>query len=57
MSENYKSIFNPAIVRALLKKGHKIVDIKPDKGNKDKTIFIFEVNENFIKDLDSMLKH
>lgn len=34
-------IFNPAIVRKLLKSGFRIVDIKAHKDNSDKTVFVF----------------
>ena len=39
---NTKCIFTPFVARNLLKMGNPIVDIKPDKNNKDKTIFVFE---------------
>ena len=34
---NTKCIFTPFVARNLLKMGNPIVDIKPDKNNKDKT--------------------
>ena len=48
-----KSIFSPKLARHLLKRGHKIVDIKPDKrvDSKFKTIFIFEKTDSLIRDL------
>lgn len=51
MNKKYKSIFNPGVARALLKLGNNIVDIKADKQDCNKTIFIFEETEKFIKDL------
>lgn len=45
-----KLIFSNAIARHLIQKGHKVIDIKPHKENKDRTIFVFEVDENFEKD-------
>ena len=41
MDKEYISIFKPQRVRKLLKKGFNIYDIKPDKNNLDRTIFIF----------------
>lgn len=57
MNKKYKSIFTPGVARFLLKLGNPIVDIKPDKNNIDKTIFIFEENEKFLNDLASVEKH
>lgn len=51
----YKTIFSPSIARHLLKMGNKVTDIKPDRNNPIKTLFIFEVNEKFNRDLDSLL--
>lgn len=53
----YKSIFTAGVARYLLKLGNPIYDIKPDKKNKDKTIFIFEETEKFLSDLASVNKH
>lgn len=53
----YKSIFEPRIARFLLKLGNFIVDIKADKNNKDKTIFIFKKTEKLMSDLASVEKH
>ena len=52
----YKSIFTAGVARHLLKLGNPIYDIKPDKRNKDKTIFIFEETEKFVNDMDSVKK-
>lgn len=51
MNKKYKSIFTPGVARYLLKLGNPIIDIKPDKNNNDKTIFIFEETEKLINDL------
>ena len=50
----YKSIFTAGVARHLLKLGNPIYDIKPDKRNKDKTIFIFEETEKFVNDMASV---
>lgn len=52
-----KEIFTPYVARRLLKMGNKIVDIKPYKGNRDKTVFVFEVNDKFIEDMAVATKH
>lgn len=48
-----KSIFNPRTARALIKMGNVVIDIKPDKTNRDKTIFVFRNDEKFRKDLSA----
>lgn len=47
--KDYISIFKPKNARKLLKMGHAIVDIKADKNNNDRTIFIFK-NTNKLKE-------
>ena len=42
-------IFNMGVVRSLLKKGAKVIDVKPDRDNHDKTIVVFERDEAFEK--------
>ena len=53
----YKSIFTAGVARNLLKLGNPIYDIKPDKNNKNKTIFIFEETKKFMNDMASVKKH
>lgn len=50
-----KLIFSPAIAKRLLEKDNYIVGIKPDKFNKEKTIFAFEITDKFNKDLNEIL--
>ena len=44
-----KLIFNMGVVRSLVKKGAKVIDVKPDRDNHDKTIVVFERDEVFEK--------
>jgi hypothetical protein len=53
----YKSIFTAGVARYLLKLGNPIYDIKADKKNKNKTIFIFEETEKFKNDMASVERH
>lgn len=53
----YKSIFTAGVARHLLKLGNPIYDIKPDKKNNNKTIFIFEETDKFVKDMASVKKY
>lgn len=54
-----KLVFNAGVVRKLLKAGCRIIDIKADRDNKDKTVFVFERDEAFEKafsDINEELK-
>lgn len=48
-NENKKSklVFDAKVARALCKKNFHIVDIKPLRGEPDKTVFVFENTEEF----------
>lgn len=48
-NENKKSklVFDPRVARALCKKSFPIVDIKPLRGEPDKTVFVFANTEDF----------
>ena len=52
-----KCIFTPYVARRLLKMGNVIVDIKPRKEDRDKTIFVFEDTEKLKKDMVSATQH
>lgn len=52
--KEYISIFKPQIARRLLKLGNVICDIKADKNNTDKTIFIFKNTNKLKKDLATL---
>lgn len=56
MNKEYISIFKPQRVRKLLKKGFNIYDIKADKNNLDRTIFIFKNSEELQKELETLIK-
>ena len=40
-------IFDAKIARKLLKNGHVVIDIKPNRENTDKSVFVFENTEEF----------
>lgn len=46
-------IFNPKIARKLIKSGFILIDIKPHKENKDRTVFVFKRTESLLKELNS----
>ena len=44
-----KLIFNIGVARSLLRKNAKVIDVKPDRDNHNKTIVVFERDEAFEK--------
>lgn len=42
-----KLIFNAGTARALLKAGCQVVDVKPDRENPIKSVFVFKNDEKF----------
>lgn len=44
-----KLIFNMGVARSLLRKNAKVIDVKQDRDNHDKTIVVFERDEAFEK--------
>ena len=41
MSNDVKLIFTAKLAKYLLKQGYQIIDIKPNKDNPDRTVFVF----------------
>ena len=48
-------IFDAKIARKLLKMGFVVIDIKPNRENTDKSIFVFENTEEFQQTLTQIL--
>jgi len=42
MREEGKTIYSTKLARKLIKEGFKLLDVKPNKINPDRTVFIFE---------------
>lgn len=47
IQKEYKLVFNCGVARKLLKMGVNIADIKADRNNKDKTVFVFKRTDEF----------
>ena len=47
MNKEFKLVFNAGVARRLLKVGVPIADIKADRTNKDKTVFVFKRTDEF----------
>ena len=61
MNENIRDtrksrlIFDAKIARKLLKQGFVVIDIKPNRENVDKSIFVFENTEEFKQALTQIM--
>ena len=51
---DYKVILSPSIARTLLHMGNQIIDIKPNKNNKNETVFVFENTEKLKNNLSEV---
>ena len=52
---NSKLIFSPMITRHLLKMGNQIIDIKADKNDSKRTVFVFKKDDKFNADFNTVL--
>ena len=51
-----KLVFDARVARTLCKKGFHMVDIKPLRGEPDKTVFVFENTEDFKKAFSEIME-
>lgn len=49
MVQEVKLIFSPQVAKHLIKRNFQIIDIKPNKHDKDKTVFVFRKDDGLIK--------
>lgn len=54
-SKNTKVVQFPFVARRLLKLGYQIVDLKPKKENRQKTLFVFKVEGEFQEDFSKIM--
>lgn len=47
IKKEYKLVFNQGVARRLLRMGVPIADIKADRDNNDKTVFVFKRTPEF----------
>lgn len=47
IKKEFKLVFNAGVSRRLLKMGIPIADIKSDRSNPDKTVFVFKRTDEF----------
>jgi hypothetical protein len=51
-----KLIFNAGTARSLLKANCQIIDVKPDRENSDKSVFVFKNDEKFQTEFERINK-
>lgn len=51
-----KLIFSQRVAKRLIALGDDVIDIEPNKHNKNKTVFVFEKNDKLSRDLDEATK-
>lgn len=47
MKKEYKLVFNAGVSRQLIRMGIPVADIKADRNNPDKTVFVFKITPEF----------
>ena len=55
MEKKGRCVYAAPVARELIRRGFRVMDIKPNKENKDKTVFIFEETDNFNAVLEEIL--
>lgn len=56
MEEKTIVIFNPALARYLLKQGYRIIDIKANREDEKRTVFVFVVESGLLDIVDNYKK-
>ena len=51
-----KLIFSQRVAKRLIGMGNDVIDIEPNKGNRNKTVFVFQKNDKLSRDLDEATK-
>lgn len=55
MEKKGRCIYAAPVAREFVRRGFKIIDIKPNKENRDKTVFVFEETNDFNAALEEIL--
>ena len=50
--KEYKLVFNAGVARQLIRMGINIADIKADRSNPDKTVFVFKNDDRFQEEFE-----
>ena len=56
IKKEFKLVFNAGIARRLIRMGAPVADIKQDRDNADKTVFVFKNDANFREAFENINK-
>lgn len=56
IKKEYKLVFNAGVARQLIRMGLVVADIKKDRDNPDKTVFVFKNDEQFQREFERVNK-
>lgn len=56
IKKEFKLVFNAGIARRLIRMGVPVADIKQDRDNADKTVFVFKNDANFREAFENINK-
>ena len=56
IKKEFKLVFNAGIARRLIRMGVPLADIKQDRDNADKTVFVFKNDANFREAFENINK-
>ena len=51
MSVKGKIIFSPCLANYLLKHGHQIINLKPNRNNPEVTVYVFEATDSLFESI------
>lgn len=55
--KKYKCICSPCVARRLIRSGFRVADIKPNKNEEDRTVFVFENTKAFSVALSEIIEN
>lgn len=56
VAKKTKVVIYPNVARQLVKLGYRIIDLKPKKENRQKTLFVFAVEGSFMTDFAVLME-
>lgn len=56
IKKDARLVFNAGVARSLLKAGCQIIDVKPDRENPIKSVFVFKSDEHFWAEFERINK-
>lgn len=54
--EKGRCVYAAPVARSLVRKGYSVIDIKPNRENHDRTVFVFKETDDFNTAMEEILK-